>query len=142
MADISKEIQDFQDAVHGEEVRGSLISLAEKVNTESTAAKEAAANMAEMAAEAVLKANTAADRADAAVTKAQKTAEDIQDAADRGDFSATIAVEGVVTAEAGAQASVENIGTEKDARFRFIIPKGDKGDKGEFTYEDYKSRMD
>ena len=51
MADISKEIRDLQDAVYGEEVRGSFISLAEKVNTESTAAKEAAVNMAEMAAE-------------------------------------------------------------------------------------------
>ena len=143
MADISKEVQELRDAVYGEEVREGFISMAEKVNTESTAAKEAAVNMAEMAAEAVLKANTAADRADAAVTKAQKTAEDIQDAADRGDFSATVAVEGVVTAEAGAQASVENIGTEKDARFRFIIPKGDKGDKGEDgTSINIKERLD
>jgi len=143
MADISKEVQELRDAVYGEEVREGFISMAEKVNTESTAAKEAAVNMAEMAAEAVLKANTAADRADAAVTKAQKTAEDIQDAADRGDFSATVAVEGVVTAEAGAQASVENIGTEKDARFRFIIPKGDKGDKGEDgTSINIKDRLD
>ena len=29
MADISKEIQAFQDAEYGEEVRGSMISLAE-----------------------------------------------------------------------------------------------------------------
>lgn len=35
MADISKEIQDFREAVYGEEVRGSMISLAEKVNAES-----------------------------------------------------------------------------------------------------------
>ena len=34
MADISKEIQAFQDAEYGEEVRGSMISLAEKVNDE------------------------------------------------------------------------------------------------------------
>lgn len=34
MADISKEIKDFQDAVYGEEVRGSMISLAEKLNAE------------------------------------------------------------------------------------------------------------
>ena len=67
MADISKEIQDFQEAVYGEEVRGSLISLAEKVNTESTAAKEAAVNMAGIAAEAVAGADEAVERADAAV---------------------------------------------------------------------------
>lgn len=34
MADISKEIQDFREAVYGEEVRGSMISLAKKVNGE------------------------------------------------------------------------------------------------------------
>ena len=93
MADISKEIRDFQDAVYGEEIRGSLISLAGKVNAESTAAKEAAVNMAEMAADAVLNANTAADRADAAVSKAQKAADDIQEAAERGDFSTAIVAE-------------------------------------------------
>lgn len=131
MADISKEVQELRDAVYGEEVREGFISMAEKVNTESTAAKEAAANMADMAAEAVSNANAAAQKAEAAVSSAQKTAGDIQDAAERGDFSATVAVEGVVTAEAGVQASVENIGTEKDARFLFTIPKGDKGDRGE-----------
>ena len=103
MADISKEVQELRDAVYGEEVREGFISMAEKVNTESTAAKEAAVNMAEMAADAVLNANTAADRADAAVSKAQKAADDIQEAAERGDFSATIAVESVVTADAGVR---------------------------------------
>lgn len=34
MADISKEIQDFREAAYGEEVRGSMVSLAEKVNSE------------------------------------------------------------------------------------------------------------
>ena len=42
MADISKEIQDFREAVYGEEVRGSMISLAEKINKESGDAVEAA----------------------------------------------------------------------------------------------------
>nr|WP_304973129.1 hypothetical protein [uncultured Schaedlerella sp.] len=130
MADISKEIQDFQEAVYGEEVRGSLISLAEKVNTESTAAKEAAVNMAGIAAEAVAGADEAVERADAAVSSAQEAAKDIQDAADRGDFSATVSVDEVVTAQPGEPASVENVGTEKDARFRFKIPKGEKGEKG------------
>ena len=40
MTDISKEIKAFQDAVYGEEVRGSMISLAEKVNTEVEAGTE------------------------------------------------------------------------------------------------------
>ena len=34
MADISQEINDFKNAIYGEEVRGSMISLAEKLNTE------------------------------------------------------------------------------------------------------------
>lgn len=34
MADISKEIQDFQEAEYGEEVRSSMVSLAEKINSE------------------------------------------------------------------------------------------------------------
>ena len=34
MADIQAEIDDFRSAVYGEEVRGSMISLAEKLNTE------------------------------------------------------------------------------------------------------------
>ena len=130
MADISKEIQAFQEAVYGEEVRGSMISLAEKVNTESTAAKVAAVNMTEQAAEAVAGANEAVTRADSAVSSAQKAAQDLQDAADRGDFSATVSVDEVVTAQPGESAAVENVGTEKDARFRFKIPKGEKGEKG------------
>ncbi len=35
MADISKEIQNFKTAVYGEDVRGSMVSLAEKVNDEA-----------------------------------------------------------------------------------------------------------
>ena len=45
MADISKEIQAFEDAIYGEEVRGSMISLAEKVNSESSKAQTDAADV-------------------------------------------------------------------------------------------------
>ena len=41
MADISKEIEKLKHAVYGEEVRGSLVSLAEK-NNEVSEATEAA----------------------------------------------------------------------------------------------------
>ena len=44
MADISKEIQDFKNAVYGEEVRGSMISLAEKLNKETTRVCHLSAN--------------------------------------------------------------------------------------------------
>ena len=127
MADISKEIQDFQEAVYGEEVRGSLISLAEKVNTESTAAKEAAVNMAGMAAEAVAGANEAVERAGTAAENAEKAMSDLQDAADRGDFTPSIQIGEVVTGEEGSEASVSNSGTGKDIVLDIRIPRGDRG---------------
>lgn len=40
MADISIEVQNFRTAIYGEEVRGSMISLAEKLNTEMEATTE------------------------------------------------------------------------------------------------------
>lgn len=49
MADISKEIQAFEDAVYGEEVRGSMISLAEKVNSEASKAQTDAADVVKRA---------------------------------------------------------------------------------------------
>ncbi len=140
MADINKEIQDFREAVFGEDVRGSMISLAEKVNTESTAAKEAAANMAEMAAEAVSGANAAVENANKAVSSAESAAEGIREAAERGDFSASVSVGGVFTAQPGEPASVVNVGTEKDAVFRFVIPKGEKGKDG--TSINIKGKLD
>ena len=41
MADISSEIKNFREAVYGEEVRGSMISLAEKLNEVSEATEAA-----------------------------------------------------------------------------------------------------
>lgn len=45
MADISKEIADFRNAVYGKDVRGSMISLAEKVNAEAAKAQSDAENV-------------------------------------------------------------------------------------------------
>lgn len=44
--------------------------------------------------------------------------------------AATVVVDGVDTLPAGSAATVTNVGTPQDARLRFGIPKGDKGDKG------------
>lgn len=44
--------------------------------------------------------------------------------------AATVEVDGVDTLPAGSAATVANVGTPQDARLRFGIPKGDKGDKG------------
>lgn len=44
--------------------------------------------------------------------------------------AATVEIDGVDTLPAGSAATVANVGTQQDARLRFGIPKGDKGDKG------------
>lgn len=44
--------------------------------------------------------------------------------------AATVEIDGVDTLPAGSAATVTNVGTAQDARLRFGIPKGDKGDKG------------
>ena len=82
MADISKEIQDFREAVYGEEVRGSMISLAEKVNKESGDAVEAAEGFRDsakayaLAASASCEATTkSADRASEKAVEASASAE-------------------------------------------------------------------
>lgn len=70
MADISKEIQDFRDAVYGEDVRGSMISLAEKVNEEAENSTDKVAEYSE-AEESRAQAETARANAE----KARVTAE-------------------------------------------------------------------
>ena len=127
MADISKEIQAFRNAIYGEEVRGSMISLAEKVNQESTNAKTASAQSAQSAAASVQLANVAVGRADTAAENADAVAQNIQDRADRGDFTSTVQVGSVITGEAGTEVSVSNSGTSKDVVLDVTIPRGDKG---------------
>lgn len=105
MADISKEIQAFREAEYGEEVRGSMISLAEKVNQEvegNTADAVTAAKNANAAAEA---ANNSADKANSAATNARNAAKNAQDT--RQDI------------------------LNKLAAGEFKGDKGNKGDKGE-----------
>lgn len=105
MADISAEIQNFQDAVYGEDVRGSMISLAIKVNADGEnalsqvgqqvtridgIAAEAIQTLAE-ANTAINTANTAIDRADDAITEAEATlnegAQQVQQAAGSADLA-------------------------------------------------------
>ena len=99
MADISKEIKDFKDAVYGEDVRGSMISLAIKVNTDGENALSQVAQQVtridgiaveatqtlEDAQSAITAANTATGRADDAITEAENTlnegAQQVQQAA-------------------------------------------------------------
>lgn len=48
---------------------------------------------------------------------------------DKGD-AATISIDSVVTGSPGTNATVENKGNENDASFKFVIPRGDKGETG------------
>lgn len=100
MADISKEIQAFRDARKGKEVRGSMISLAQKVNQEvetntggvasAIANTNNAAADARSAAGAALVATditkTATANANAAAANAEATRQDINKRLAAGEF--------------------------------------------------------
>lgn len=105
MADISKEIQAFREAEYGEEVRGSMISLAEKVNQEVEGNTADATDAARNANAAAAAANNSADRANTSATNANNAAKNAQDT--RQDI------------------------LNKLAAGEFKGDKGDKGDKGE-----------
>ena len=74
MADIQPEIDDFQDAVYGEEVRGALISLANKLNTEMETATDKVDAHDESIAAAIEDAETATSAANAAANAANASA--------------------------------------------------------------------
>ena len=109
MADISQEVRSFRDAVYGEEVRGSMISLAEKLNTEVENNTKSANAAAENANSAATKANDAANSADSVVSLANAAANNATNAA------------------ADAKAAKEDI----LARLEAGELKGDKGDTGD-----------
>ena len=134
MADISQYLQAIMSAVYGEDVRGSIHDAIEIINDVS---------------EVVLTLGTAVTSASSPTTGFYKDSVYLN--TDTGDMwvctgsgwtnkgntkgaqgtpgaSATIAV-GTVTG--GATASVTNVGTENDAIFDFVLPKGDKGDTGD-----------
>lgn len=111
MADISKEIKNFREAVHGEEVRGSMISLAEKVNAEVENNTTVANNAASNANAAAEKANNAAGGADSVIAMASNAANNAN------------------TAAADANAARNEILTRLE-NGEFKGEKGEKGDTG------------
>lgn len=116
MADISKEINDFKNAIYGEEVRGSMITLAEKVNTEvetnttnvnaavSTAntASSKANQTLETAQEAIDEAETTLQAANTAKADAQSSAEAAAASASAAEASKTAAAQSAAAAAASA----------------------------------------
>ncbi|MEG2569167.1 MAG: hypothetical protein RSA84_23470 [Acinetobacter sp.] len=109
LADISKELQAFKDARLGKEVRGSMISLAEKVNADGEKALTDVATTLVMVNAAVTKADTAAGGADASAKKAN-------DAASNADTVRT---------------STELLRQDLQQKLTAGYWKGDKGDKGD-----------
>lgn len=57
-----------------------------------------------------------------------KTLDNFKNEVNSGKYGATVEVESVTTGEPGSNASVSNVGTNQNAKLRFSIPKGDKGD--------------
>ena len=57
-----------------------------------------------------------------------KTLDNFKKEVSSGKYGATVEVESVTTGEPGSSASIDNVGTNQNARLRFSIPKGDKGD--------------
>lgn len=53
------------------------------------------------------------------------------DKGDKGDPTATIEINEVLTGEEGTDASIENIGTKVNMKLNITIPRGDKGEQGE-----------
>lgn len=62
-----------------------------------------------------------------ATGKANTAAQNIQEKAERGDFTSTIRIGEVTTGEPGSQASASNSGTDKDAVIDLTIPQGYQG---------------
>lgn len=115
MADISQEINDFKNAIYGEEVRGSMISLAQKLNTEvegnTTNVNQAVetANSASSAAnQAVQDANTTLKAANQAVKNAAGSASAAAGSASAAAGSAEDAAESATAASGSASAAAQS----------------------------------
>lgn len=122
MADISQEINDFKNAIYGEEVRGSMISLAEKLNTEveenTTNVNQAVstANSASSAAnQAVQDANTTLQAANQAVTSAAGSASAAAGSASAAAEHATDAEESATAAANSAAAAAKSAADAAEA---------------------------
>ena len=126
MADISKEIQDFQTAVYGEEVRGSMISLAKKLNAEM-------GQYAEEMQAAIKNANSSASDADSASESAKNAAQEAMNAAaeaEKGKIDAIKAASDANKAAVNANGVTKEVQRMLDAG-ELTGPPGPRGEKGE-----------
>lgn len=68
-----------------------------------------------------------------------KTLDNFKNEVSSGKYGATVEVESVTTGDPGSSASVENVGTNQNAKLRFSIPKGDKGDAATIAVGDVRT---
>lgn len=59
------------------------------------------------------------------------------DKGEKGDPTATIEINQVITGEAGTNAKIENVGTDVNLKLDITIPQGDKGEQGETGADGY-----
>ena len=130
MADISSEIKNFREAVYGEEVRGSMISLAEKLNevSEATEAAEKKRVTAENGrvsaerkrqtdtAEAIKKNNAATERANTAASAAETATEETNRATENANAKASLANTAAGKAETAAKSANDAAGSVEAAK--------------------------
>lgn len=130
MADISSEIKNFREAVYGEEVRGSMISLAEKLNevseaTEQAEEKRVTAETGRVSAEEkrqtdtaeAIRANTAAtERANTAASAAETATEAATEAATNANGKASAANTAAGKANAAAKSANDAAGSVEAAK--------------------------
>ena len=107
MADISQEIDDFKNAIYGEEVRDSMVSLAEKLNTE---VEENTTNVNQ----AVSTANSASSAANQAVQDANTTLQAANQAVQNAAGSASAAAESATAASGSASAAAQSAANAAD----------------------------
>lgn len=102
MADISPEISAFQNAVYGEEVRGSMVSLANKLNDVTEDCESTVASFEDGIADAITDATTAAANANSKATLANTAASDANTAKTAANNAATAANNAASSATAAA----------------------------------------
>ena len=102
MADISPEIAAFQNAVYGEDVRSSMVSLANKLNDEVEDATATVDSFEDGIADAITDATTAAANANSKATLANTAASDANTAKTAANNAATAANNAASSATAAA----------------------------------------
>lgn len=130
MADISNEIKNFREAVYGEEVRGSMISLAEKLNevseaTEQAEKKRVTAETGRVSAEkkrqmdtaaAIERNDTATERANTAASAAETATEETNRATENANTKAALADAAAKKAETAAKSANDAAGSVEAAK--------------------------